>query len=1796
VASFATLQSGPPAIHELVVNNTTRERLEGLLLTVSAQPAFADTWSTKIDALGPGEGALLFPRIALSTDYLIGLDKAEHAYFEVTVTQGGQTLASEEFPLNLLPYGSWSGLRVFPSSIVGHVAPDHPLIHRFLMTATRLLSALPEKLSLSGYSDPGAVRPQMAALLAALAGEGVTVTPGIPDYSAAQQHIESIDVILRAKEATALELSLFYASCLEGAGLNPLLVFDGGRVLVGCHLEDALLPEALGEDAHFLAGRVTGDNPKILLVNLAGGVQKGNLPLVGAGELFSAPDSLTIIDIRRARLNGVQPMLARRQLPDGHYAPATPPAPLEDQTAPDPTRHWEAQLLDMTTQNPLLDISGGVSLQLICSRPGKLIEYLAGGGAFEVLPAPEGFEASQKDDGGFLPALHGTELEELVIDFCREGRLHSFLEGPQTDARLSRLMRLGTAAAEDRLRPTLYLAAGLLRWYEDESSDTPRLAPLVLIPAQLTRAAGEEVYRLRLSRGKPILNRMLLQLLRTRFGAQIKSPSLSRMEGGLPAFQTIFTAFRQATIERPGWTVKEQLYLGLFDPVPPMLWDDLKARLPAISGSPVAQSLVSGRSLKGIWSEFIQPHELDSRCPPDDFCLPLSADSSQLSAVCAAGEGASFILSGPAGSGKTQTIANMAASVLYRGGRVLILAGRGDSLRGAQDKLDSVGIGHFCLSAWEGQPEDLRPGLTQLLELGRIKSPHEYTQRAQALAGVRADLATHTQLMHGPATCGFSLYQMISLREQNKHAPDGVEIPEGLPELLSPENHEKWAEIIGELVVAAKGCGGVADHPLTAFRNTKFGPSLILGIAGSWRDYRDALTTLEGAVQQVIWILSLPEFKSKTHYIESDKLCEFLLTCPALPARLYACENLAGVGEQLEYICELGAQRDALEAALLQDFAPGILAFDEDSAREQWQQSLQSWALPRAATQKRLLAAIGGFYRRPTSQLQKEQIPELLDKITLYKVRLAEFERRAPAFAELFGPLWNDGKPDFAQLQEVFRHTLELDGLLQGVCGQSRKRTDLALASGFFADAERFRSKHAYALEQYREAWSAIPVLEAELSRQMRGGFTQFTGVESWLSEMRNMTGLWLEHQTRLRDWCAYLAVREKATTAGIVTAALALENGVLEDEDQLLPAFQKALFTVLCTRAVAEDALLQTFSGAGMKEDTQRFERLSEDFRSDAVQRLAHILTARVATAMQNPGLVPQATLLQMELENGGQIPAGDLFAKIPELLPELLPCMLLSLSAAARLVPKTDQPLFDLVILDDAECLQTSEAVGALSLGSSAVVVGDPDAPSPGPGRLDGEPYRREDFVSVLGSCRELGLPELTLDWHYRCRHESLFAFAGSRLYGGGVRTFPSPLPGARVKCIQVDGVYSPNLRQNPGEAKAIVSEILSRLRQPGSVCPSIGVLTLSRSQRELIQRRLDIALQKERGLAAKVRALPEPIIVEYAGDYAGKTRDTVLLSVGYGLSQRGALPTCFGPLEDKDGARLLCLAVARARAELTCYASLDHEDIRPELISSRGVAALRAFLRYCQGQPLPAMPLPAPAHIGAIESAIADFVRSQGFEASQGVGLSGFRVDIGVRRPGHPGRYILGILCDGESYREAATTSDRLLLRDDALSLGGWRLHRVWALDFLQNREKELRRIVAALALAVEFPLEEREPLPLYVSLADFEREEETLPEEAALTLDTPEQTEEIPDAPEQPQADEIAALEGLDEADDQPEGGAPDTTQPPEEPVSAEAAQSLPEEDVDPPAQPELEYTEDSPNPEPKPTSQEEKSPV
>ena len=249
----------------------------------------------------------------------------------------------------------------------------------------------------------------------------------------------------------------------------------------------------------------------------------------------------------------------------------------------------------------------------------------------------------------------------------------------------------------------------------------------------------------------------------------------------------------------------------------------------------------------------------------------------------------------------------------------------------------------------------------------------------------------------------------------------------------------------------------------------------------------------------------------------------------------------------------------------------------------------------------------------------------------------------------------------------------------------------------------------------------------------------------------------------------------------------------------------------------------------------------------------------------------------------------------------------------------------------------------------------------------------------------------------------------------------------------------------------------------------------MTFSRAQQELIEDLLDEARAADAGLdavfeliAAGGMAVTEPVIVKNLETVQGDERDVVLLSVGYGPDATGAFSMNFGPLSRRGGERRLNVAITRAREQLVIFSSFAPEDLAEGVAGpARDLAELLAFARAGGGAARPADDA-APA--SPITAAIARALAERGWTVRHQVGCGAYKVDLAVVDPNDPERYVLAIEHDGAAYASAPAARDRDRLRAQVLAQLGWRLHRIWSLDWWADPEREIQRAHGAIVTAV------------------------------------------------------------------------------------------------------------------------------
>jgi very-short-patch-repair endonuclease len=146
---------------------------------------------------------------------------------------------------------------------------------------------------------------------------------------------------------------------------------------------------------------------------------------------------------------------------------------------------------------------------------------------------------------------------------------------------------------------------------------------------------------------------------------------------------------------------------------------------------------------------------------------------------------------------------------------------------------------------------------------------------------------------------------------------------------------------------------------------------------------------------------------------------------------------------------------------------------------------------------------------------------------------------------------------------------------------------------------------------------------------------------------------------------------------------------------------------------------------------------------------------------------------------------------------------------------------------------------------------------------------------------------------------------------------------------------------------------------------------------------------------------------------------------------------------------------------------FSSMGSEDIVVGANAKRGVKALRDFLAYGETGILHhTEDDTGRAPDSDFEIAVADALQKEGFQCVPQVGVAGFFIDIAVVDPGNPGRYLMGIECDGATYHSAKSVRDRDRLRQSILERLGWRIRRIWSTDWFKNPHAELQPIIREL----------------------------------------------------------------------------------------------------------------------------------
>jgi len=1710
--NFAMQQNDVRVVKSLEVSNRSVAALRDVELRIECEPEFSLAFSRTLSVI-PGNENLILRDIdlQLSPLFLLNLHERIRGLLKIELWVGDQRLLQRAESVELLAYNEWSGLQSLPEILAAFVMPNHPEVGNVLGSAGRLLSSRTAGGGLSGYQsgEPARILEMTHAIYDALQALEFNYASPPASFEERGQRVRTPDQIIEEKLATCLDSVVFFAACLEQAGLHPLIIMLRDHAFCGVWMQEEIFSYVMTYDLPALRNRIPLGEIVVFESTCLTAKKRVNFEQArreGERHLQNEDNFICVLDIRRARNAKIRPLPLRGTKEYAHL-PAGPEAIREatvvlrqfqphealpgeeDDNAPAARlEHWRRKLLDLSLRNNLLNFGRTrKSLPVLTHSLCDFEDVLADGVKFRVEPRPKEFgEADPRDTEAYQERTGKDGVADFLAAELTARRIHVDLTEIDLEPRLFKMHNEARLAIEEGGASGLYAAIGFLKWYEAAASERPRLAPLLLIPVEIERKSLANGFRITRGADDARVNTTLLEMLKQDFGLILLGlDPLPQDDNGIDV-NYVLNSFRKAVLDVPRWDVVERIEVGFFSFAKFIMWRDLQDRVDALLKNPLVDHIVNRpNQIFEPGAAFPDLDTLDEEFAPSDCYCPVDSDSSQLRAVLAAANGRSFVLEGPPGTGKSQTITNIISHCLASGKTVLFVSEKMAALNVVFDRLSKIGLGRFCLELHsnKSRKHEVIQQLGESLNGAFLRRPEDWEREAAQVAHTRQLLNGYVDALHRIRCNGSTVFHATSQLIKLRGVP-AVKLHWDNPHQHDREAMEQLRDAVDALAGIGAACGNLSAHPWRGVERQDWSMAWRDQTAASIGALHAAAIRLAQRLAATATHLGVPPDNLTLNQVKGLAQAALLMAdAPALPGKLLLTEDWERSRAGIQTWIEQGQRRDHLRKTLFSVFKKSLLDTDPSPRLARW--TVAQHTHPLIGWYKRWgVRREIKHYLLAAKHLPFAAIGDALEKAVDLRKLEEKFGAAQDHATLLLGNYWNLGEPDWEEVGNIERWVSQwrgcaslLGGNLENILTLRQhwarllaEAPDLLRRTG---EAGRGFAALNEALPRFLAAKDAVVEI-LQLNQRLAWGDDDVPG---YLSRVDAQLEAWNQSHSRLQEWCNWREKRAVALSLGLGPLVKGYEQGAIES-GSLMDIFHHSYFAWWLAAVSDSEDVLRKFVSVNHERDIRKFRQA--DVRH--MELTKQLIAARLAQQIPQPAAETSAKsevgLLQRELaKKRKHTSIRQLLGKIPHLLPRLKPCMLMSPMSVAQYLDPNHAP-FDLIIFDEASQIAPWDAIGAIARGKQAIIVGDPKQLPPTTFFMKAgndsptEEGMVEDLESILDDCM-VSLRTLTLDWHYRSRHESLIHFSNVHYYENRLLTFPSPHPeGMGVQWRHVaGGVYDRGKSAtNRGEADQIVAEIVQRLTHPQRRDWSIGIVTFNAAQQLLIESLLEEARREHPAIDPYFSdEAAERLFVKNLENVQGDERDVIIFSICYGPDAQGRVWMNFGPINNDGGERRLNVAVTRARRELVVFSSLRADQIDLARTRAKGALHLKTFLDYAQRGPQAIEEVstlrPEADFDSPFERQVFDALIRKGWTVHFQVGCSGYRIDLAVVHPESPGQYLLGIECDGANYHRAKTARDRDRLRETVLRGLGWEIVRVWSTDWWNDPNRETERLCKA-----------------------------------------------------------------------------------------------------------------------------------
>lgn len=1134
------------------LENHGDQDLEHLMVSVTVTPEVVLPCSRLLERL-PAHGEATVPfSLVMDADEVYALTDKLQAGITVRVMQGEEVLFENTTPVTVLCYDEWDATakREFLASFV---LSNHPVVEKINARAQKILDRKTGYGGMSGYQhkNPQRVQQVASAIYEAISGLGITYCTAPPSFERTGQRVRLPDRILHDVKANCMDSTLLYGACLEAAGIRVALILVTGHIFLAYFTEESNLPTCVCTDLGKLQQLVSdGTLIPVECTMMCKGPGKA---AAYENAVNTARDELGknfnyAVDVDKARTLGVTPMPVAKATGEATEEPdedqddedtliVLPEEP-EVELSPEEKKFyaWRDAVLPVTKANPALNTKIRDCIPL-CSISLSRLRGMVEQKGVELVSCPGGQKSKMESFESVSTWETGLE------DFCQSDQVVVGLTDGVLEKRLKSILKKDKRNQEQYGYNTIALGYGLLCWKDKEETEK-RYAPILLQPVTLNLESG--ICTL-VSRGELTWNPALK--------LRLQREEILLKCGEQPTPGEAMESVKQAIRRQKDWAVLEAGVIGNFAGGAYAMYRDLSEHREYLMEHPITRSLLEGK----IYFDVDGSENLTRKASGSQVLDPLGLNQHQKKAIEAAKKGASLILVGPPGTGKTQTLVGL-ADIAAQGKPVLLVTSKKAAADVLYDRLTSLGLDRYCLRLEPGSTEKVKKHLRTTLERKKT-TPGDYD--AVALAETVAEMAVKSYFdeLNGSREAGMTLGQLVEQVESLRtiHGFTQGYVPDVA--CLTEERIREQVELIRQMAPLAKEIGP-GQHPLKELELKDYHPGMKYELRESFARQIDlvALLTRDGG-----------RIASAFHDPEPKTVGEHQV----LLKKLKDCSKITG--EMLEQLPDvkqaLGARKEAedLQKKLRKVFSAGLFMLDGCAMAERYEKA-------NPFTRQMALTDLG-------KQLQVYTRRKLTNRDVIPYVEMLGAWQRAQ---DRYGQVRAHCKEAYgAEPEEIMTQAERFFEL----CSGGDQDSVLALV----ADGT---------LEQYEKN------LETLAERP-----------EKKLEEISQEHRSYMEHMDLLQDWAAWCRLREKAVKLELSGPLEAFEEGI--DGTVIEQAWKKAVYNKLIRSIIGTAPVLRDFSGISFSHQTKVLAEArkvrQEGARQELIARLEHNVPDLLELGMQS-------------------------------------------------------------------------------------------------------------------------------------------------------------------------------------------------------------------------------------------------------------------------------------------------------------------------------------------------------------------------------------------------------------------------------------------------------------------------------------------------------------------------------------------------------------------------------------------------